>query len=490
MPEVLEKMAVYGLHSLTSASEWTTRGRNERYAFALQEKVARICRQDVRAFCRWVLGLDLQPFHEEILEWVEKHNASVIIAPRGHGKTTLISVGWVLWKLGNNPDLRIKIVAQSLEKAENIVYEISENILRNPRFHRVFPHIRPSQRGLWSRHRIYVERSTIQKDPSVEATGILSSQTGSRCDILIADDCVDMRNAVLLPRLREHVKMAWNNTFMNLLVPDGKVVFVQTPYHTDDLLSDLMKNPGYKVLRFSVGKNFESLWPSRFSSERLKEIEQQIGRREFARAYLCVPVADDELLFPPALVESLFKKREIPPNLHYYVGVDLSTGVSRSKKRSYTAIVVVGFDGRRRWLVEATRGQWTAPDTLRKLVGINERYHPTAIIVESNQYQVSLAQWAKTSGYALPIKTHVTTAKKHDPTLGLPRLSLEFESGAWVVPYPRHDVSCKCGICQWYHEFVTYPLGATDDLVMATWFVSNYLEESSRDEAMFDQWEW
>ena len=42
------------------------------------------------AFMTDLLGLDCEPFHQEWLKAFEENKFSVLLAPRGHGKTTTV----------------------------------------------------------------------------------------------------------------------------------------------------------------------------------------------------------------------------------------------------------------------------------------------------------------------------------------------------------------------------------------------------------------
>lgn len=206
-------------------------------AFALKEYLRRLAAKDVGAFIVYAMkdssGIPMKPekFH---LEWhaaADKYPRLLILAPRDHSKTESISVIRTIFELGRNPNLRIKIVTQSDEKSSTILQQIANNILDNPKIRDVFPDLIPADRGSWSKHKLMVRRKAISKDPSIEALGVLSSGTGGRADLLIFDDIVDFRNAIQQPALREIVKEAYSSVWINLLEPDGRVVYIATPWH-------------------------------------------------------------------------------------------------------------------------------------------------------------------------------------------------------------------------------------------------------------------
>src|SRR4051812_47012148 len=175
--------------------------------------MARIKRakEDPAAFIEFALrapdgsSLELADFHKEWLQAFQTHNRVLIEAPRGSGKTS-ITVGYALWLLGNNPNLRIKFVGQNDERAKERLFEFRTNLENNPAVRLVFPDLKPAIDGEWTKTKLYVERTAKTRDASFEAFGINTSVTGGRIDVLFCDDVCDLRTSVLYPSMREQIK--------------------------------------------------------------------------------------------------------------------------------------------------------------------------------------------------------------------------------------------------------------------------------------------
>ena len=132
--------------------------------------------------------LKLQPFHWEWLDILQKHRRVQVEAARSHGKTTII-LGYVLWRIGNDPSLRVKLFTQSEEKARERLTVIGDLITTNRIVKLVFPDLRPAKNGVWHKTAIQVERPAVgAKDPTLEASGIMGSVEGGRADMLVFDD--------------------------------------------------------------------------------------------------------------------------------------------------------------------------------------------------------------------------------------------------------------------------------------------------------------
>ena len=138
--------------------------------------------------------------------------------------------------------------------------------------------------------------------PSVAAFGVGAGSTGTRADLLICDDVVDVRS--LHSRAdRDRVADYFTNNLMNLLEPDGRFWVLFTPWHLDDLNARLKRNDTLRPLPPSRGRRTSSRcgreWPTRAARKRARK---RSARASFARGYQLVPVAEEETPIRPAWV--------------------------------------------------------------------------------------------------------------------------------------------------------------------------------------------
>ena len=239
-----------------------------------------------------------QWFHDEWHKAWDRYQRVLVIAPRDHAKTSNV-VGRVIWELGRNPNLRVKIVCASDGRAKERLFEIDQHLTTNPRVREVFPHLKPDVNAPWNAHRLVLERSARHRDASVEALGITSTATGGRADLLIADDVVDRRNALSFPALREQIKQAWRSDWTNLLEPDSRVWYICTLWSPSDLSHDLVENRAYHVLRYDIDERFGSIWPDKWSEEALRARYDEIGSIEFNRAFRNQAIDTESALIQP-----------------------------------------------------------------------------------------------------------------------------------------------------------------------------------------------
>jgi hypothetical protein len=468
---------------------------------AEERLMAGIAREDINEFCQFVMRdpsgrpWEQQAFH---CQWqglipVQGPARVLIGAPRDSAKTSQM-VARVLWELGRNPELRVKVVCASQELADNIVAEIQRNIDHNPRLHQAFPRLRPDPAGPWSRGALLVQRRSLAKDPSVVAAGILTSGVGGRADLILFDDVCDNRNAILQPAMRGQIKHAFHESWLNLLGPQGRAVYIGTVWHVDDLTMMLRESGTWQVwwrpIRDPVSEML--LWPDRWTAEALAERKREIGARAFARQFELVPVSDEERTFPESALAACRDDRYVPgivgvpDDWPRFAGVDLAS--SMGLRASWTVVFTAAVDPatKRRYPVEIVRVRQSFPETVRTIMEQFRKHRHRLIYVERNGFQEAVLQALAEEDRSLPVRGFHTGAQKADEEIGIPSLSASMANGSWVIPCggERHDYGCECGWCAWVRELDLHPHSQYWDCLMAMWFCESAAREWQSDEAV------
>ena len=200
---------------------------------------------------RPIVNAEIHRAWHEHIAWCEANGKYAgILAPWGHGKTEQI-VAQVMWRIARNPNIRIKMVCNDATSAAERVSEVKRYIENDKDMKRIF-RVVPDEESGWQKHQIFVRRKAKSKDATLQAYGILGTIIGSRADLLIADDPVDLKNAILQPVSRESVKKAFLNSYSSRLESDGFVIYIATIWHEDDLTSVLLGMEDYSFLVMSV----------------------------------------------------------------------------------------------------------------------------------------------------------------------------------------------------------------------------------------------
>lgn len=224
------------------------------------------------------------------------------------------------------------------------------------------------------------------------------------------------------------------------------------------------------------------LW-SKWNKEALTLKEQEVGTREFARGWRQRALSDEEALFKESFIRQCISesdtlhfpgpyklKDKFPRSYKVFMGVDLAIAASKSKGDYFTiTTIVTDKDVYKKQIVGFYRSRgMTFNAQINKIEDLADFYGPHKIFVENNAYQEAIVQELKRTT-DLPVEPFTTHAiNKFDLEDGLPRLSVDFEKGKWVIPYG--DELTKELMNVLINELLAYPIAAHDDSIMSLWF--------------------
>ena len=165
---------------------------------------------------------------------------AIIQAFRGVGKSWICSA-YVVHQLLLNPSLNFLVVSASKTRSDDFSTFTLRLINEMP----LLAHLKPSDKQRMSKISFDVAPAPASHAPSVKSLGISSQLTGSRADIIIADDIEVANNSatqLMREKLSEQVK-----EFDAILKPNkgSKVIFLGTPQTFDSIYSKLQER-GYK----------------------------------------------------------------------------------------------------------------------------------------------------------------------------------------------------------------------------------------------------
>ena len=413
--------------------------------------------------------------HREIQAWIDEYFFTIIWAPRNHGKTEQVSILRPLYYLGNNHNERIKIICASDELAIKRLDRVKDLIIHSDDVHRIFPTLKPDYRW-WRKKSIRIQREISSTNPSIEASGVMSTGTGDRATIIIVDDCCSLRNSIQQPKMREAVKDKFFDVLTNTLEPGGRVIYISTPWHKDDLSHDLIRSESYKWLHLEIDDEFNPIWPEKRPKSWLIEKYKQIGSRRFDRGYRNKALSDDEIVFSPDVIDRLpnYKIKPISKmfnGMESFIGVDFAGGAN---SKGYTVFFVVSLgEDRKRWVRSIKRGHFSGGQMANIMTDLNDIYNEPTFVVENNGVQQVIIDLLEIANKDIvKVVPFHTGMKKMDLTEGVPSLALEMEQGMWeFCMFPsKHEVSCVCDFCVCMRELKDFPLARYSDTVMSLYF--------------------
>ena len=216
-------------------------------------------RKNFRTFLYYVhrhLGLDdPTPLQLDICDFLQYGpKRSGIMAFRGVGKSHITSA-YVVWRLLRDAEDKILVVSASKDRADafstftqRLIWEMEG-----------LEYLRPDPNQRQSKISFDVRPAKASHSPSVKSVGITGQLTGSRADLIIADD-VEVLNNAFTQTARDKLSEAVRE-FDAILkpLPTSRVIFLGTP-QTEDSLYTKLPERGYEF----------RIWPARVPSDELK----------------------------------------------------------------------------------------------------------------------------------------------------------------------------------------------------------------------------
>lgn len=412
------------------------------------------------------------------IEWhrlAARHNRVLIWSHVEAGKSTQISIGYTLFRLGQNPNLRIAIVSNTDGQGRKWTRLLSKYITESEELHRVFPKLQRGPKGMpWNEHTLTVDRPSSAKDASVTVYGVHGNVLGARIDLLILDDILDYENTKT--QAQRDDLMAWYmSTLEGRLTADAQVICVGTAWHREDLMHRFAKMPNWFAVRYPViNSKGVPAWPQGWPMERIEAKKQAVPPLEFSRQFMCMARSDEDSRFKRDWIDACLARGEgkamkssimgLPLGMKTFTGVDLGMGGAKSDLTVFFTILV--YPNGDREILEVMSGRWTGPEIVERIVDVHYRFH-SEIIVESNAAQMFVVQFTRNMS-AVPVKPYTTTAKTHSP-LGIEAMAVEFHNSKWVIPSKNGRAHPE--IEAWINEVLYYdPQSHAGDRLMASFF--------------------
>lgn len=402
--------------------------------------------------------------HRELQAFLSSERRGLVELPRDHGKSTQVCAR-LIWELARDTSLRIKIICASEALAVERGRFIREAIVNNSRVKVVFPNLRPARP--WSDTRLSVVRPANAIGPSLTSIGVQAASTGSRADILVCDDIVDVK-ALYSKAERDRVKEHFRNNLMNLLEPDGRFWGLCTPWHRADLNAELKENAAYPVLRRAIDSDLEPIWPERWSKEALEARQREIGSASFARGYRLVPLADEDTVISRECVQ--YWKADDRHLDRLILSVD--PAISTSARADRSAFVVLGQYGNEIRCLYSLARRVNAPGLISLIRKVDSAWNPEVILFESNAAFRGIAELMTAhESFGPKVKQIVNT---RDKGARVATFGVSVENGSFRLE-ARENGEGFDSQNELLDEMITFPLGEHDDLLDAAATGTSYL---------------
>lgn len=213
-----------------------------------------LCRADAGVFAERRRGFTNAAFHWEWYDLMDKHRRLAVVAPRDHAKTEVFTINKTLHRSIYCPGTwtyiftSIKDIAEELKaRIESAMLEVDSSMVTRARSN--------TKSGI-----------IFQNYSRVTVAGVGKKVRSAHPDIIIGDDVLTEKGCRSAKQRREMSEW-WHGTIGGMAhpgtvrmlggkerreMPPTRIVLVGTPFHQDDLLLSLKRNPIYRYVRYAA----------------------------------------------------------------------------------------------------------------------------------------------------------------------------------------------------------------------------------------------
>lgn len=323
------------------------------------ELARELCRTNLKFLCQRMLKYsDWDRCHDEMVDWLEgelkkpcdKKRIIFMLLPRGHLKTSIITIGKSIQEMLKNPDIRILLTNAVWDMARSFLSEITAFLTTKSHLPSLFGAFQ-NDKGFNQDAITIRQRNRPNKTPTISTSGVDSARASQHYDWVVADDIVNRQN-VSSPELREKTLLYYKD-MMDLLEPTGTLIIIGTRWHDGDLYGEKLREHGIKKLEseihgyssvFDAAISFyvrkveidsKFIFPKKFNNNIMAQIAREKGSFETSAQYYNDPISSEDQQFkPPVRYWS-----EIGEGTVHYGAFDPATS---EKKNSCDAVVLSG----------------------------------------------------------------------------------------------------------------------------------------------------
>ncbi len=459
---------------------------------------------NIEEFADRFLNIVIQPHQKPWLDFLESiEHRGILLAPRGHGKTTTVNYIWLSWVIANDPTLRILLISHSKSMAEDFSGAV-RNVMENKELQAEFGFKSGTP---WRRNSWRLNRSPLDK-PTLECKGAMGRMTGWRGDMVVFDDLLEYstmsenvvvkldtwRKQSVLPAIDTHklnkvvvvgTRKSMDDWYGELLAGTLYENRVDTAFQTEDYMTN-EDSPCLAPYLYDVDGNILTPFWNR---ENLLMRREEIGPLTFAQEYMNQPSPPEGL---DLKFEWLRFYENLPDHGHlsYFAGIDPSAGRSKNTRTSWLAICIVAYDRifNKIYVTDFYRGKHSPEEQVRicrqhldKYKGIKKIY-VEAVFEYTYVYNKlkELYHNVRKKDYIHDKLKGVSVVKKEERIMEV--LAPHIELGKIIFKRPELDPYTKTFI---NHEYTAFPHGDFDMLDALTLAVHRLVGLRSSDDMPF-----
>lgn len=369
------------------------------------DQVRDACKNSLHFLCTEILGYkDWDKIHDDIEVFVSRKSIrKLLLVPRGHLKTAMVTKGFAIQSMLRNPDIRILIANQVWDKSREMLYEIKQLLTEKTVLPKLFGNF-VSER--WREDDIVInQRTKALAAPTIGTSGVEAELTSSHYDMIILDDLQGEKN-FQTPESREKVKRYYRS-MIDLIEPGGTIIVIGTRWHLDDVYQYIMDNEAeyYDITVRRVIEDGRIIFPKKFQkkfdpltkswetvSYHCTDYIDYLRKRpseEFSSQYMNDPIDSQNQIFK----KEYFKYYDRRPE-RLFVSMTIDPAISEKQSADYFSINVSGMDQYYKiYVLDTVKGHWKVAESIDNIFTTYQKWNPNVIGLETVAYQKALKSW-------------------------------------------------------------------------------------------------
>lgn len=361
--------------------------------------IKRLLRASPHYFMKEVFHYRADGCHSDFIEHMESGARTLLLAPRGHGKSK-VAQSMIAYEMIRNPNARIALVSDTHTKSTMFLAGIKNALESSDVIKNSWGSV---QGKVWKDNAITLSMRTRQHvEPGLIAMGAASGAiTGMHFEHIYLDDVVSFDSS-RSPVQSERLENWFKTTLLPTLMPGGTITVLGTRYAPNDLYATLI-NMGYETKVFpAIQSDGTALCPwlqdiddtfdknGNLIKLGLSSMKKQLGSIIFALQMQ----NDTSLLAENNIIRAEWLKYyTTPPQGIKDVVISVDPAVGLKSENDYTAISVYCRDDENKiYLLELINRRMTFNSTITAIGGLIDRFKPDHVLVEDVAFQKALIQ--------------------------------------------------------------------------------------------------
>lgn len=443
---------------------------------ALKEEKAERGLKDLYFFCKYILNYQdvVEQPHAGMCEFIsDPWKRKLELEPRNSFKSTVCTIGYSVWRIIKNPNIRILINSQDATNAQKFLAEIKGHFESNEELISLYGnYVGPT----WTGKEIVVSKRTKhRKEPTIMTGGVETPRTGMHVDLLINDDLQDEHNTSSAEQIEKVIKF-WRLQ-SSILEPgdEAEQIDIGTRWAVGDLFDHIIteererRKKGLPKQYKARIKNAETsgpgktlYFPTRLTEKFLETQRAILGSALYACQYKNNPVDQSATKFK----KSWMKFYGPYPDRNLVISAVVDPAISEKDDSCDTAFTVVGVNDRGYWhIIEAIFMKDTPDKIVDMMFHLQELHNLNLFGIETVAFQKALKYWVwermRQTGKALNVlelKTDTTVTKD----LRIKGLIPFFESGSILWP-GKDENSLDGDMLKLWDQVTQYPMSKYKD---------------------------